>query len=153
MRVWRPCKQKYAETAFDGEGARRVGGRWNTRGAAVAYASEHLSLAVLEVLVHVDIERAPSDLVRIPAEIPDSMSVDAFNEHELPDDWRRSPGHPELKRMGDDWLTSTQSAVLRVPSVVVPAEDNVLVNPNHPDFEHIDIGEPRGFSFDDRLMS
>ncbi len=153
MRVWRLCKRKYAETAFDGEGARRVGGRWNSRGTAVAYASEHLSLAVLEILVHVDIEQAPSDLVRIPADISDSVSADAFAEHELPDDWRHSPGHPELKRMGDDWLASAQSAVLRVPSVVVPAEDNVLLNPNHPAFDQIDIGEPRGFSFDDRLMS
>ena len=153
LRVWRLCKEEYAATAFDGEGARRVGGRWNSRGNAVAYTSENLSLAALELLVHLDVVQTPPNFVAIPADIPDDLAVETLEPDDLPDDWRRIPGHPELKRLGDTWLHAEASAVMRVPSVVVPSEANYLINPNHGDFDDIDIGEVRPFAFDERLTS
>lgn len=151
IRVWRICKERYADTAFDGEGARRVGGRWNSRGNPVVYTSENLSLAALELLVHLDVVEAPPHFVAIPADIPESADIEAVGADELPDDWRRAPGHPELKRLGDTWLHSEVTIAMRVPSVVVPDESNYLLNPEHPEFSSIDIGEARPFEFDRRL--
>jgi RES domain-containing protein len=150
IRVWRLCKKQYAETAFDGEGARRVGGRWNSRGNPVTYTSENLSLSALELLVHLDVVEAPPDFVAIPADIPDELVVESLEADDLPDDWRRTPGHPELKRLGDTWLHSAASPVMSVPSVVVPTEYNYLLNPDHDEARRIQIGEPRPFEFDER---
>lgn len=153
IRVWRLCKERYAETAFDGEGARRVGGRWNSRGNPVTYTSESLSLAALELLVHLDVVEAPPHFVAIPADLPESLAIETLEIDDLPEDWRRSPGHPELKRLGDTWLHSEATVSMRVPSVVVPTEDNYLLNPGHTEFSEIEIGEPRPFQFDERLKA
>ena len=152
MKIWRICKQRFAKTAFSGEGAKRVGGRWNSRGMPVAYCSENLSLAALELLVHIEIQDNPPDLVAIPALIPEELEVEILTPEELPEDWRRVDGHGELKAQGDSWMTSEATAVLQVPSVVIPEEANVLLNPNHPEFTEVDIGIPKEFSFDDRLV-
>lgn len=149
MKVWRLCKRRHA--AFDGEGARRVGGRWNPRGTAVVYASESLSLAALEMLVHCDPALLPADLVAIGAEIPDSLRIDRIEEGSLPRSWRRHPAPESLAALGADWLKSRESAVLSVPSAVVPRERNVLLNPAHPDFRKVKVGPPEAFSFDARL--
>ncbi len=153
IRVWRLCKERYAATAFDGEGARRVGGRWNSRGNPVVYTSENLSLSALELLVHLDVVEAPPDFVAIPAGIPEELPVERLEADDLPDDWRRTPGHPELKRLGDTWLHSEATAVLRVPSVVIPTEANFLINPTHEAFDRIAIDEPQPFEFDQRLTT
>lgn len=149
-RVWRLCKERYAETAFDGEGIRRVGGRWNLRGRPVVYTSENLSLAALELLVHLDVVEAPPNVVAIPADVPDTLAVETLAVADVPDDWRRTPGHPELKKLGDTWLHSEPTAVMRVPSVVVPGESNDLINPEHAEFAAIEVGDPHGFDFDER---
>src|SRR4029453_19008701 len=90
-RVWRICRQPYA--AFDGEGARQAGGRWNHRGVAVVYTSATLSLAALEYFVHLDPTDAPGDLVAIPADIPDSLSRIEIRAETLPSHWRAYPRH------------------------------------------------------------
>ena len=150
MRVWRLCKKAHA--AFDGEGARLAGGRWNRRGTAVVYASETLSLAALELLAHVDPALAPEDLVAIPAEIPDSVALTRIDPSDLPRSWRRAPAPESLARVGTDWVTAGTTAVLCVPSALVPRERNVLLNPRHADFAKIRIGAAEPFSFDPRLM-
>ena len=153
MRIWRICKAKYAATAFDGEGALRAGGRWNSRGNAVAYTSDSLALAALELLAHIlSTELAPPQLVAIPADLPDELAGPAVDAEDLPEDWRRPTGHPELRALGDQWLTDCRSVALRVPSAVISVEENILLNPEHVEFGRVEIGEPRTFQLDSRLM-
>lgn len=151
MRVWRICKRAHA--AFDGEGARRAGGRWNPRGIAVVYASETLSLAALELLVHADPALLPEDLVAIEAEVPETVRVRRIDPESLPRGWRRYPPPEALARIGADWATKLETAVLAVPSALVPSESNVLLNPAHPDFRKIRVGKPEPFALDVRLSA
>jgi RES domain-containing protein len=149
VRVWRLCKKKHA--AFDGEGARRAGGRWNRKGTAVVYASESLALAVLELLVHVDAALLPDDLVAAASEIPDALAIARIEETSLPRGWRAHPAPQTLARLGTEWADSLESAVLSVPSALVPRERNFLLNPAHHDFRKIQIGPAEPFRIDTRL--
>ena len=149
--VWRITPARHAAHAFDGEGARLWGGRWNHPGTALVYCSSALSLAVLEYFVHLEPGLAPGDLVAVPAEIPGSVERSEIDETALPADWRTYPAPESVKDLGTDWVRSSRTAVLlRVPSVVIPRETNVLLNPAHPAFAKIRIGSPEAFSFDPR---
>lgn len=119
----------------------------------MVYTSQVLSLAVLELLVHVDSDLLPGDLVAIPAELPADISRRSIDPRELPSGWRRWPSPPALRAIGRDWLRSGTSAVLTAPSAVVPQEHNLLLNPAHPDFHRVRIGEPQPFSLDPRLRA
>jgi RES domain-containing protein len=149
MRVWRLCRRKHA--AFDGEGARLAGGRWNRRGTAVVYASETLSLAALESLVHLDFALAPDDLVAVAADIPDALPMTRLEVADLPRNWRRYPAPEALADLGTDWAGARRTAVLSVPSALVPRERNILLNPTHPEFRRVRLLPPERFSFDPRL--
>ncbi len=149
MRVWRLCKKAHA--IFDGEGARRAGGRWNRRGAPIVYTSQSLSLAALELLVHADPAFLPGDLVAIPADVPDALRIESIEAAALPRDWRRYPAPEALADRGSEWARAARSPVLSVPSAIVPQERNFLLNPAHPDFRRIRPGKPEPFDFDGRL--
>lgn len=146
--AWRIVKAKHAATAFSGEGAAATGGRWNSRGVPVVYASSTLSLAVLESLVHLN----PPVLfkyVAFPIEFDAALVASLAS---LPGDWAIEPPGPQSKSVGDAWARAHKSAVLAVPTVLIPAETNYLLNPAHPDFKKISIGKPRPFAFDRRLL-
>lgn len=149
MKVWRLCKKGHA--AFDGEGARLAGGRWNRKGTAMIYTSATLSLAAQELFVHLSADDAPNDLVAVPADIPDDISVTSLGEGDLPGQWRRFPAPETLAEIGTKWVQTMESAVLGVPSAVIPQESNFLLNPAHPDFSKIKIGSPAPFTFDPRM--
>ena len=151
MRVFRISRKAHA--AFDGEGARIVGGRWNRRGTAAVYASESLALAALELLVHADPALLPEDLVAIAAEVPDNLAVESVPPRELPADWRNHPAPEALADRGTEWAKSRRTAVLAVPSALVPRERNFLLNPAHPDFRRIRIGKPEPFTLDTRFRA
>lgn len=154
MRVWRIVRRHRIRDAFTGEGARLYGGRWNSQGVRVVYASSSLALAQLEFLVWADALDAPPDVVSIAATIPDSLRIESESVKALPRDWRRfDPPHRELQIIGDRWCRELTSVVLRVPSAVVPQEDNFLLNPLHEDFRRIVVGRPGRVSFDGRLFS
>jgi RES domain-containing protein len=153
MRVWRLTSARYADSAFDGEGSRLFGGRWNYEGVAVVYTAEHLSLAILEQLVHAGAHRKLAAQVVITADIPDDVSVEALSPDDLPKGWRTVSGHDGLRTIGREWVERAGSAVLSVPSAVVPRERNIVLNPRHADFERIEIGSPDPFDFDPRLIS
>ncbi len=140
-RAWRIVKQRHAERAFDGEGARVYGGRWNSPGVPAVYASESRALATLEVLAGLQSNSPLPGYILIPAEFDDSI-VAAIELDEVPSDWRRSPPTSSTQRIGDDWIARGDSAVLRVPSVLVPKESNFVLNPRHPDFSLVRIGKP-----------
>lgn len=149
MRVWRVCSKRHQR--FDGEGARRYGGRWNHQGTSVVYTSGSLSLAALELFVHVDIDIAPADLMAIQADVPDSLTIEAIKIESLPKDWRRYPAPETLKDIGTAWAAKASTAILAVPSAVIPGERNYLLNPAHRDFKRIRIHKPTPFRFDPRM--
>lgn len=144
-RVFRVCRAIYAR--LDGEGAQRVGARWNSPGRPVVYMAESISLAVLENLVHMSREDFPTGYVVVGAILPDTIEI--LSEEQL----RSSFGALSPQLLGDRWIESLSSAVLRVPSAVVPNECNYLLNPRHPAFPEIVLEIPAPYLFDRRLFS
>lgn len=149
--VWRISKRRYAATAFSGEGSRRSAGRWNSRGTSIVYTSATLSLAALETFVHMEIEDAGNMLVSIQADIPSDVQIDKVEPTQLPSDWRTIPAPQSLALIGDNWFTSVSTAVLMVPSAIIPVEKNYLLNPLHKDFDKIKIHSPEPFVLEPRM--
>jgi RES domain-containing protein len=154
MRVWRICIERYADTAFSGEGARITSGRWNSEGVPVAYASEHLSLAALELFIHIDGEDEPRDLVAVEAELAIDPKVAEEQKRNilkrLGPNWRYDLN--STRRLGDTWFTAQQSLVMLVPSVVIEVEWNLLINSRHAEFARMKIVQQRSFRFDERMF-
>ena len=150
-RVWRITTARHAERAFDGEGARLYGGRWNHSGTPLVYTSWTLSLCALEYFVHLEPAMAPRSLVAIQAEIPADLRIESLEASSLPADWRTYPAPDSLKDLGSAWARKKEAAALSVPSAVIPYERNVLLNPAHPDFPRIRIHPAEPFAFDPRM--
>jgi RES domain-containing protein len=149
---WRIVKSRHAATAFDGEGARLYGGRWNSPGTPMVYTSSTISLAVLEVLVHLQEASLLSSYSLSAARFDDAF-VERLDRSMVPEGWRAYPAPSELQRIGDEWVRSQRSAVLQVPSAVVERESNYLLNPAHLELSSVVIGEPEPFTFDERLLT
>ncbi len=152
MDLWRICKSKYRATAFSGYGARITGGRWNTKGHPVVYASENLSLAALETFVHVPPKDIPTDLISLKGTLPDKLTVVQIKESDLAKNWRDYPAPPELQAIGNNWIVDCASLILIVPSAINPMESNLLVNPAHPDFKKLKVSGGEPFEFDPRMF-
>ena len=150
-KAWRIVKEKHAATAFSGKGAADSGGRWNSRGVPVVYTSNTKSLAALETLVHLN-PPVPFKYVAIRIQFDDAL-VEIVRAKALPPDWQTEPPPPSTKAMGDAWARAARSAVLALPSVIIPGELNYLLNPAHPDFKTISLGKPEPFAFDPRLLA
>jgi RES domain-containing protein len=151
LSLWRISKRKYADTAFSGEGARRVGGRWNSRGQGMVYTSGTLSLAALEVFVHMEVEDVATMLASIQVDVPTEVEIEYVEVGQLPVDWRNIPAPSALAEIGDRWFRSGATVILAVPSVVISIEYNYLVNPSHPDFAKLTIGSQQPFELEPRL--
>ena len=151
IRAWRLIKAEHADDAFAGEGARRGGGRWNSKGVRVVYTSGSLSLATLEVMVHTHFYRALNYYVCIPIDFDPSLSQSIPIE-DLPENWNADPIPPSVRKVGDRRIQNQESVILKVPSAIIPVEHNFLINPSHPDFEKIVIHSPQKFPFDHRLL-
>ena len=151
MRVWRIIPKLHLSQAFDGEGARQFGGRWNRIGTRVVYTSATLSLAALEFFVNLDRDTEPDQLLAISADIPDDMRIGHIDFSDLPKNWRSYPGSEELQEFGTAWVASASTAMLVVPSAVIPDERNYLLNPAHPDFKRLRLNRPEAFHFDPRM--
>jgi RES domain-containing protein len=148
--VWRLVTARFAKSAFSGEGARLYGGRWNRKGIAVVYAAGTQSLAMLEMLVQDEPLRAR--YVMIEARIPQGVTIDRIDVGDLPADWRHISARGKLQVIGTEWARNRSAAILAVPSAIIPAETNYLLNPLHPDFRRIRIGRPLKFETDLRLI-
>lgn len=144
-------KRKHAGEAFTGEGARQYGGRWNSPGLPVIYTAEHASLAVLEVLVHLGAAELLQHYVLFRVEFDEGV-VERVDEADLPRDWRSYPAPLSLRAVGDRWAAEARSAVLSLPSSVVPIERLFLLNPQHQQFAAIRIGKAESFPLDTRLQ-
>jgi RES domain-containing protein len=148
--VWRLVTARFAQTAFTGEGGRLYGGRWNRKGTPVVYTAGSQSLAMLEMLVQDEPLRAR--YVMIPVLLPTNLNVEHIAPEQLPANWRDPAARQELQALGTEWAKRRSSAVLTVPSAVIPAETNYLLNPLHLAFAKIEIGEPQDFVTDLRLL-
>lgn len=151
MRIWRICRKPFSRSPLDGRGGLVTAGRWHTPRRVVTYTSESLALASLEVLVHCDVDLLPSDLVAIEIDLPTKVTISEIEVNDLPRTWRKHPGPRRLQELGNEWLDRRRTAVLRVPSALVPTESNLLVNPLHPAFAELRIVRRFKFSFDERL--
>jgi RES domain-containing protein len=151
LSAWRIVKRRFAEQAFDGEGARLYGGRWNSPGRAVVYVSESRALATLEVLAGLQSSAVVPAYVLIRVEF-DLALVRHTDAGTLPAKWKASPPTADAQQIGDAWLEAAASVALRVPSVVVPDEYNYLLNPKHPDFGLVRIGAQEDLYIDPRLL-
>ena len=136
---------------FDGDGAYRFGGRWNSRGIRILYTAGSLSLAALEMLVHLNSEEILLSYSFAVAEFDESLILPVEEFQNLPENWSVSPPPLEIQRIGDEWSETHASVVLKVPTSVLPVEFNYLINVEHPEFSKIKLGEPRAFTFDERL--
>lgn len=150
LQAFRIVKARLVKDAFSGEGARLYGGRWNSPGTPVIYTASSTSLAMLEILVHLQSRDLLAAYVLFKVEFDSSLVTD-IDMDALPADWQSSPAAPEVQQIGDEWSESRSSAVLRVPSATVPEESNFLLNPSHTRFGEIEIGTPRPIRFDSRL--
>lgn len=151
VNAWRISKTRYATSTLDGEGARLNGGRWNSVGTRIAYASESVALATLEVLVGLQDTAILSSYSLTRAEFPEDL-VEVLDRRILSVAWSRHPPAPETQRVGDLWVAQARSAVLKVPSAVVEAEHNYLLNPHHPQFDRVLVHAPEPFWLDPRLI-
>ena len=152
MKSYRIAKNRYAKD-LTGTGSRKYGGRWNQKGTNMLYSSENISLAVLETLVHVDKTNLPDDLQLVTLTFPDSVSCLEISQNDLPHNWREYPASNTLAQIGSDWIDNAKSLLLKVPSVVIPEERNILINPNHLEFKKIRIDEIKDFEFDVRFST
>jgi RES domain-containing protein len=147
--AYRIVKARHAATAFTGEGARLAGGRWNRPGEAAVYTSASLALAAIETFVHLGEAGLHIRFVYFRVEIPETVAIQPCRRP--PAGWRAEPPAERSMRYGSAWLQAGRTAVLEVPSVIVPSEKNYVLNPGHPDFTRLRIGRPQPFVFDPRM--
>lgn len=154
MKIWRLTKAKYAKSAFSGLGGVKTSGRWHSKGQEIVYCADSLSLALLELLVHIEDPELASLLsfVSIEAEIEESF-VQSLDVSQLDRNWRKWPHSRGCQEIGNEWINSASSLILQVPSSIVPTQSNFLVNPHHPDFENLKLGPSDSFTIDKRLFT
>jgi RES domain-containing protein len=151
LRAWRLVEHEELATAFDGEGVARTGGRWNSKGVRVVYLSSSLALAALELLAQLDGDAVGHEFEAIPVDLDPSLLLEV-EDHELPPGWDAPDGALHTRVVGDSWVRRAASAVLAVPSRLVPVERNFLLNPAHPEAGAVKIGAARPFRFADDLL-
>lgn len=150
MIAWRIGKARRRDTALTGEGSAKFPGRWNSAGRRMVYLGESRSLAALEVLAHAeDLSLLKAiEWIAIPVRFDDAL---ISNPTRLPPDWDAIPPPASTRAIGDKWLDSLRSLALRVPSAVTKGEHNYLLNPQHPEFVKIKIGDAEPYFFDQRI--
>ena len=146
MRIYRISKTQYIND-LSGEGARLYGGRWNKKGDAMLYFSQNLSLSLLEIVVHVEYAELPMDYSFVEAEVPDSFlktikSIDFVQPSTV----------NELQMLGSKWLKKKEGLAMKVPSVILPQESNILINPAHQNFAKLKIIGIHKLDIDPRLF-
>ena len=149
--VWYRCVEtSFADEIISGEGARMHGGRWNPKGIRVVYTASSRALAILEMLVQDQPLRA--HYIIIAVRIPSTVRIERISPSKLPGDWLTAGRVDELRAIGADWVKRAKTAVLCVPSVVVPSGFNFLLNPKHAEFAQVVVRSPEPFVFDSRLL-
>ncbi len=154
MRCFRLVDEDFLEAAFSGEGARLYGGRWNSPGVAVVYTAQSLSLAQLELLVHLEAEAVLRGHWRYFAvDVAPRAIIACESWIDLPPDWAAWPAPAATQAIGDRWIAESVSVALSVPSAVTPGERNLLLNPAHPEYAAaVWVAAPESLRLDQRLI-
>ncbi len=152
IRAWRLVGSTYSDAAFDGEGASRYPGRWNYEGQPAVYLSDSRALAVLEVLAGLRKAKYLADYVLFRVEIPEDL-IAVRRLQDLPDGWANLPPGTSSRQVGSAWIESRDSVALRVPSVIVPAESNIVLNTAHPGFGRVLVDPEGPFPLDSRFAT
>jgi len=150
MIIYRICHSLYSDD-LSGTGAKLYGARWNTKGTPMLYTAEHISLAVLELLVHSQFKHFSISLDLITIQLPASFKAAEISVKKIKPGWEKDAGYSQF--IGDEFVRNKQDLVLKVPSAIIQEENNFLVNPLHPDFKKVKIIETRSFKTDERLFS
>lgn len=151
MEVFRLSKKKFS-TALSGKGAAVKGARWNSVGVELIYTAANRSLAMAEVAVHFTLATLPDDYVMMTLFIPDDILLVKLNVSDLPIDWNLFPHSASTQSIGDKFVAENKACVLQIPSVVTFGDYNFLINPNHQDFDAINILEVVDFPFNRRIF-
>src|SRR6267378_2707811 len=127
MRLWRISNH----ASLSGDGGLYASGRWHSRGRRVVYFADHPASALVEVMVHleIDAEDLPTHYQLLGIAVPDELAITTFDEHNLPRNWREQKALTRI--LGDDWLRGESTALLRVPSAIIPDTNNYVLNPAH----------------------
>ena len=149
MKVYRLCKRKYARN-LDGRGAELYGGRWNEAGTPMIYTSSTRSLAMLEVLTGIPRQQYPEGYVIVTIKLPTNPIMLPMDS--LPANWQTYPAPAETIALGTQWIQKQKSLSLSVPSVIMPEERNILINPFNDAFEDVNIENVKDYTFDRRLV-
>jgi RES domain-containing protein len=149
MILHRICNSNYKDD-ISGNGARLFGSRWNSKGIPMLYTTAHISLAALEMLVHIHYTEVSGSFHVLSIFIPDDATIAALQHNKLKATWRNDPGYSSF--IGDEFIKLKESLCLQVPSAVVEEENNFLINPLHTDFKKVRITAARQFEFDNRLF-
>jgi RES domain-containing protein len=148
MVVYRICLEKWSKELK----ASGAGGRWNSKGKLVIYTAASRALACLENLVHRSGEGLNSNFKILTIEIPDSAKITEIKISELDKDWYEYVNYSYCRSIGDKWIQNCNTLIMKVPSAIIPAESNYLINPSHNDFKKIRIAAIEDFKFDPRVQ-
>ena len=148
MIIYRLCNEEYKDD-ISGTGAKLAGGRWNSIGVPVLYTSEHISLAVLEILVNTNTNLIPLSYYLFKIDIPDAVPLLAITKEKLKKDWKDDIGYTQW--MGTEFCKAGKALFLKVPSAVIDEECNFIFNPLHKDFKKLKVVSAKKFHFDKRL--
>jgi RES domain-containing protein len=148
MVLWRISNR----VTLDGRGGLVASARWHTQGRPIVYLAESPAGALTEILVHLELtpDELPGSYKLLKVEVPGDLAIARLDVTKLPKRWK---GKLTITRtIGDEWLASRKTALLRVPSVIVPETFNLLLNPEHRDARRIKILSHQRYPWDDRLF-
>lgn len=153
--LWRIAVEAPGHAANDlgGAGAKNSGGRWNSAGTPLIYSASNIALATLETVLHMRGGALPFNRFLVRIDVPDDVWAARIVLDPLPGGWDAVPSGVTSRTAGDAWVASNNSAVLLVPSVIVPDEYNVLINPQHPDVAAIAATTVKRWIYDPRFVS
>ncbi len=151
MIVFRLCKREYRKD-LSGNGARKFGGRWNSKGTSMVYTGETRALCSTEIAVHSPYGIIPEDHFMVSIEIPKHITIAELSLKDLPPEWNFFPQQEETQKIGDAFIQEGKYLVLKVPSATIQGEHNYLINPNHSDMKRISVIQTEPFTFDKRLF-
>jgi len=150
MTAYRICNPLFNDD-ISGTGAKLYGGRWNSKGVSMLYLTEFISLAVLEMLVHIQFKEPVSELSLLHISVPETAEIKELKLNKLKQNWIKDDAY--TKFIGDEFIRSGKTLAMKVPSAVITEEHNFIINPLHPDFKKIKITDARNFETDKRLFS
>jgi RES domain-containing protein len=149
MKVYQISKCKYIHD-LEGTGAANYAGRWHSKGTHILYTAATPSLALLESVVHIS-RLTLSRYCLLCLTIPNDK-IRTLEAEDLPEDWQLNPAPIALRKIGDRFITAGQHLALRLPSAIMPEENNYLLNPHHPDFHLVSVFSEREIAIDERLI-